>query len=94
MKSTLLRTFLEWALMTSILMSVGFFAWYLIKSHDGRNFNAQINGAQIHMQYNHNVMNVLAAECQAYARTNAHLARLLTPLAAPAPAVNSKPGAK
>ena len=91
MKSTLLRTFFEWALITSILMSVGFFAWYYSKSHAARAANAQISAIQSHLQFNHNVMAVLTAECQAYARTNADLARLIS---GTTPAATSKPGAK
>jgi hypothetical protein len=42
MKSNLLRTFFEWALITSVLMSVLFFAWYFVKSREARAYNAQI----------------------------------------------------
>jgi hypothetical protein len=94
MKSTLLRTFFEWALITSVLMSVGFFVWYYMKSHDVRNYNAQITSGQAHLQYNRNVMAILTAECQAYARTNADLGRFLTPASAPAAPATTKPGAK
>ena len=85
MKSTLLRTFFEWALITIVLMSVGFFGWYFIKSRQVRAYKIQIAQAQVRLQYNRNVMNMLAAECQAYAKTNADMARLLMPQA-PAPA--------
>jgi len=95
MKSTLLRTFFEWALITSVLMSVGFFAWYYMKSHDVRKYNSQVTAGQAHLQYNRNVIAILTAECTAYARTNADMARFLTPAPAPAaPAVTTKPGAK
>jgi hypothetical protein len=87
MKSTLLRTFFEWALITSVLMSVGFFAWYFIKSREGRAYNIQIARSQMRLQYNRNVMSMLAAECQAYAKTNADLARLLATPASTTPAV-------
>ena len=96
MKSTLLRSFLEWALITSVLMSVGFFSWYWIKSHAIRVANGQIAVAQSDIQNNHNVMGMLLSECQAYGRTNADMAKLLAPVApmAPAPAATTKPGAK
>ena len=94
MKSTLLRTFFEWALITSVLMSVGFFAWYFVKSREGRANNVQIARAQVRMQYNRNVMNMLAAECQAYARTNADMAHLLAPPAPTSPAAAPTKGAK
>ncbi len=87
MKSTLLRTFFEWALITSVLMSVLFFAWFFVKSRQARAYNVQIARAQVRLQYNRNVMNMLLAECQAYAKTNADMAKLLAPTpAAPAPA--------
>ena len=87
MKSSLLRTFFEWALITSVLMSVLFLAWFIVKSRQARAYNVQIARAQVRLQYNRNVMAMLATECQAYARTNADLARLLSPTAAvPAPA--------
>jgi hypothetical protein len=92
MKSSLLRTFFEWALITSILMSVGFFAWYYFRSHALRAYNSQIATAQTHLQYNHNVMGVLMSECEAYAKTNADMARLLAP--ASAPTATNKPGTK
>ncbi len=92
MKSSLLRTFFEWALITSVLMSVGFFCWYYFKSHAARAVAVQIRAAQPHLQYNQNMKGILGAECQAYARTNADLQRFLTTAAAPTPA--TKPGAK
>lgn len=102
MKSTLLRTFFEWALITSVLMSVGFFGWYWISSRQARGYNAQIAAAQSAIQNNRAVMTMLLAECQAYGRTNADMARLLSSQpAAPAgatkpaaPATTPKPGAR
>jgi hypothetical protein len=101
MKSTLLRTFFEWALITSVLMSVGFFGWYWVTSHQARARNSQMATAQSAIQYNRAVMTMLLSECQAYGRTNADMARLLAPQsgasatatkpAAPAP---TKPGAR
>ena len=93
MKSNLLRTFFEWALITSVLMSVLFFAWYFIKSREARAYNVQIARAQLRLQYNRTVMNTLGAECQAYARTNADLAKLLAPpVPAQAPTTPAKGG--
>jgi hypothetical protein len=95
MKSSLLRTFFEWALITSVLMSVGFFAFYFMKSRAARASSSQIAITQTGFQYNRTVMAMLLSECQAYARTNADMARLLGPMSpAPVPAANSKPGAK
>ena len=91
MKSNLLRTFFEWALITSVLMSVLFFAWYLVKSRQARAYNAQIAQADLRLQNNHNLMAIV----QAYARTNAELAKFLAPPAAapaPAPAAPTKGG--
>jgi hypothetical protein len=85
MKSNLLRTFFEWALITSVLMSVLFLAWFIVRSRQARAYNVQIARAQVRLQYNRNVMAMLATECQAYARTNADMARFLAP--APAPAI-------
>lgn len=91
MKSNLLRTFFEWALITSVIMSVLFFAWFLIKSRETRAYNVQIARAQIGLQIDRNIMNRLLAECQAYAKTNADMARLLTPPPQPAaPAKGTK----
>jgi len=96
MKSSVLRSFLEWALITSVLMSVGFFAWFWIQSHAMRVANGKIAAAQADIQNNHNVVGMLLAECQAYGRTNADMAKLLAPVAptAPAPAAATKPGAR
>ena len=94
MKSNLLRTFFEWALITSVLMSVLFLAWFIVKSREARAYNVQIARAQVRLQYNRNVMAMLAAECQAYAHTNADMAKLIAPPpAAPAPIAPAK-GAK
>ena len=95
MKSNLLRTFFEWALITSILMSVLFFAWFFVKSRETRAYNVQIARAQVRLQYNRNLMNLLVADCQAYGRTNADMAKLLAPPATiptPAPAAATKGG--
>jgi hypothetical protein len=96
MKNSLLRTFFEWALITSVLMSVGFFVWYYSKSRAARIAESHIAAVQSGMQNNHNVMAVLLNECREYAKTNADLQRLLQtgssqPLNAPAvPAAPTK----
>ncbi|HEY2081730.1 MAG TPA: hypothetical protein VGI88_03015 [Verrucomicrobiae bacterium] len=98
MKNNLLRTFFEWALITSVLMSIGFFVWYYFKSRDVRICNARILAAQVGYQNNHAVMAELLTDCREYGRTNADMARFLEPAATtpvpatPAPA--SKPRAK
>ena len=97
MKSSLLRTFFEWALITSVLMSVGFFAWYCGKSRQLRASNAQLADAQARFQNNRALMGMLLAECQEYAKTNADMARFLnpsTPQAPVAPAPATKPKTK
>ena len=95
MKSSLLRTFFEWALITSVLMSVGFFTWYWLKSRTMRTTSNHTAAAQADFQNNRAVMGMLLAECQAYGRTNADMARLLAPVpATPAAAPATKPGAK
>jgi hypothetical protein len=97
MKNNLLRTFFEWALITSVLMSTGFFVWYYLKSREVRSCNARIVEAQAGYQSNHAIAAVLLAECREYAKTNAEMSRLLEPPAsapAAAPAPVSKPRAK
>jgi hypothetical protein len=96
MKSSLLRTFFEWALITSVLMSVGFLTWYCFKSRAARAENSRLASAQIDLQNNRAVIGMLLSECQAYGRTNADMARLLATggPAAPAPTATTKPGAK
>jgi hypothetical protein len=86
MKSNLLRTFFEWALITSLLMSVGFFGWYYAASRGIRICEANIAAGQARFQNNHTVMGVLLFECKTYAKTNAEMARLLESFKAPAPA--------
>jgi hypothetical protein len=93
MKSNLLRTFFEWALITSLLMSVGFFAWFYSKSRAVRIYDAQMTDAQLRYQNNHTVMGYLLAESQQYAKTNAELARVLESLIA-RPATTAAPAAK
>jgi hypothetical protein len=87
MKSNLLRTFFEWALITSVLMSPLFLAWYIFKSREARAYNTQIARNQVRLQNDRNLMNWLNAECMAYGKTNAEFAKFLaTSFAAPAPA--------
>ena len=102
MKSTLLRTFFEWALITSVLMSVGFFVWYWQNSRNLGVLKAQLIAAgsqfqvaQTQFQNNQVLLGLLRAECQAYAKTNADLAKFLNsesaqPPATPAPATKPK----
>jgi hypothetical protein len=97
MKNSLLRTFFEWALITSVLMSVGFFVWYYTKSRAVRVAEAHIAAVQTGIQNNHTVMAVMLNECREYAKTNADMARLLESgnTAAPAPATGAaKPRTK
>ena len=96
MKSSLLRTFFEWALITSVLMSVGFLTWDCLKSRAMRAQNSRLASAEIDLQRNRNVMGLLMTECQAYIKTNADMAKLLTTgvVPTPAPSVPTKPGAK
>jgi predicted negative regulator of RcsB-dependent stress response len=85
MKNNLLRTFFEWALITSVLMSIGFFGWFYYKSRQVRIYNSRIGAAQAGYQNNHAVMTMLLAECREYAKTNADMARLLEPTATASP---------
>jgi hypothetical protein len=94
MKSTLLRTFFEWALITSVLMSVGFFAWFWQKSRDLRACNSQLANAQSQFQNNRALMGMLLGECQEYGKTNADMARFLTPGVAQPPAAPAAPATK
>jgi hypothetical protein len=77
MKNNLLRTFFEWALITSVLMSTGFFMWYYLKSREVRRCNARIATAEGGYQSNHAITAMLLTECKEYAKTNADMARLL-----------------
>lgn len=91
MKNSLLRTFFEWALITSVLMSAGFFVWYYQQSRAVRSAESRISAAQVGIQNNHTVMSVLLSECREYGKTNADMARLLSsgaPQAPAAPALN------
>ena len=89
MKNNLLRTFFEWALVTSVLMSTGFFFWYYFKSREVRKCRVQIASAEAGYQSNHAVTAVLQGECVEYAKTNADLARFLQP--SPTPPATSAP---
>ena len=80
MKSNLLRTFFEWALITSVLMSVGFFYWFWNKSRQSRMYQTQIGAAEAGIQQNNVVMRMLFNECQEYAKTNPQLTPVLQSL--------------
>lgn len=86
MKSNLLRIFFEWALITSVLMSVGFFIWFFMESHSARAYEVQISNAQIHLQSDRNFLAALANDVQVYAKTNMDMQRFLNGLNQPSPA--------
>lgn len=96
MKSNPLRTFFEWALITSVLMSVGFCAYYLIKSHAERTENAQFANSEAIYNNNHAFLGSLGGQCQEYAKTNAEFARFFSSLgqAPPAPSSTTKPATR
>jgi hypothetical protein len=94
MKSSLMRTFFEWVLITSVLMSVGFFVWFWLTTRAIRATESRLAWEESDAKNNRIGMGRLMAECQAYARTNAELARFLTPATPAAPATTTKPGAK
>jgi hypothetical protein len=81
MKSNLLRIFFEWALIASLLMSIGFFAWYWIASHGVRVRESQIAAINEQFQRTQNIMHALGEDCAEYSKTNADLARFLASLA-------------
>lgn len=85
MKSNLLRTFFEWALITSVLMSVGFFAWYWMKSREARVSESRLAAVTQQYQRNQFVVDKLFRDCNEYANTNPDLARLLSSLSTPPP---------
>ena len=86
MKCNMLRTFLEWALITSLLMSVGFFGWYYVRSRKVRICQWQIENAQFRFQNNHAVMGLLLAQSQEYAKTHPDMGRVLDSLKVQPPA--------
>jgi len=86
MKSNLLRIFFEWALIASVLMSVGFFVLFFMNSHSARAYEVQIANTQSHLQGDRNFLVALGNDCQAYAKTNVDMQRFLATLGQPAPA--------
>jgi hypothetical protein len=83
MKSNLLRVFLEWALITSVLMSVGFFVWYWMKSHQVHVVESHIGADNEQFQRMQVVMTSLGRDCDEYGKTNPDLARFLASLNTP-----------
>lgn len=86
MKSNLLRIFFEWALIASVLMSIGFFFWYFMRSNSARAYETQNANAQAHLQSDRNFLVALGNDCQAYARTNTEMQKFLASLNQQAPA--------
>jgi hypothetical protein len=80
MKSNLLRTFLEWALITSVLMSAGFFAWYWIQSRKVHVCQSQLAAANDQFQRGQTIMGQLGKDCDEYAKTSPDFARLMDQL--------------
>ena len=95
MKSNLLRIFFEWALIASVLMSVGFFAWFYWQSHAARIYGSQSDAIQARLQGDRNFMALLQNDCNQYARTNAELTRFFqAPPPQPPAAAPAKPKSK
>lgn len=91
MKSNLQRIFFEWALITSVLMSVGFFGWYWMKSHQTHVSESQIGADNEQFQNLQRRMAPLIRDSEEYAKTNPDLARLLASLNSSAPAADTTP---
>jgi hypothetical protein len=91
MKSNLLRIFFEWALIASVLMSLGFFIWYYMRSHAARGYENQIAAAQVHLQNERNFLVGLGNDCNLYAKTNVDMQRFLASLNQPVSAPANKP---
>jgi hypothetical protein len=91
MKSNLLRTFFEWVLITSVLMSVGSFALYWMKSRDARVAESRLNNANLQVQRTQFVLQALSRDCDKYAETNPDLARLLATMVPSPSAGSTKP---
>ena len=94
MKSNLLRIFFEWALITSVLMSVGFFIWFFVESHSARAYEVQIGNAQAHLQNDRTFLASLANDVQVYAKTNADMQRFINSLSQPAPTAPTRPATR
>jgi hypothetical protein len=91
MKSNLLRIFLEWALIASVIMSIGFFAWFFMSSHSARASENQIVNAQTRLQYNRQLVAALDSDCGVYGKTNVDFQHFLNSLNQPAAAPAQTP---
>ena len=92
MKTNLLRTVLEWGLITSLVLSSYFFVRLYFQSKQQRAANGEVT----EFQSNNSTMNQLFNELLAYGKTHPDIERLLDPYrqpqaAAPAPAPASAP---
>jgi len=70
MKSNLLRTVLEWALATSVLLSVWFLMKYYNQTHEARIFQGQMQADNAVVQNNNAVMSRLIQESFEYSKRN------------------------
>ena len=70
MKNNLLRTVLEWGLVTSLLLSIYFFVKFCFRSRDLRILQPQYQNEMAKYQNNRVMLNSLVAECLEYRKTN------------------------
>ena len=98
MRSNVFKTVLEWALITSLILSVYFFITFYFKSKQLRMFNSDM----IRFQQNNTYANLLVADLVEYGKSHQDMLRLLesmgvgrqTPPPAGAPATPTKPPGK
>lgn len=101
MKNNLLRNVLDWALATSVLLTVIFFVQFYFRTKEYRTLSGTLQVEMQKYQNNHAVLNVLVTETIEYSKTHsdANLTKILDTLKpaaapAPAPAAAAKPAGK
>lgn len=70
MKSNLTKTLLDWALATSVLLGVIFFAQYFVKSRAFRSESGPMQQELLRVQANRAVLNALLGESVEYSKKN------------------------
>jgi hypothetical protein len=95
MKNNVLRTVLEWGLLTSLLLSIFFFVRFCFRSRELRTLQPQLQTEMVKYQNNRVMIQSLVGECLEYRKTNPSIDPVLRSvgLLPPEPA-SSKPAGK
>ena len=96
MKNNVLRTVLEWGIVTSLLLSIFFFVKFCFRSREVRTLQPQLQNEFAKYRNNQMVIQSLVNDCMEYRKTNPSIDPVLRSLniQIPSDATPGKPAGK